>query len=119
LKEEFMATNYHEPFRELPAEARDIHRALTSLVEELEAVDWYHQRAAVTGDEELKAILLHNRDEEIEHAAMCLEYLRRLIPRFDDDLKTYLFTSGPIAEIEEGQADGDGESGGPLGIGGI
>lgn len=97
-----MATGYHEPTNELSGEVREFHRAITSLIEELEAVDWYHQRADVTQDEELKAILLHNRDEEIEHAAMALEWLRRKLPKFDEELRTYLFTSGSIAGAEEG-----------------
>jgi uncharacterized protein len=96
-----MALAYHEPPTELSAEARDIHRALSSTIEELEAVAWYHQRAEVCADEGLKAILLHNRDEEIEHAAMGLEWLRRRIPKFDEQLRTYLFTSGPIHALEE------------------
>ncbi len=103
-----MALAYHEPPAELSAEARDIHRALSSTVEELEAVAWYHQRAEVCADEQLKAILLHNRDEEIEHAAMGLEWLRRQIPKFDEQLRTYLFTSGPIHALEE-EATGGGE----------
>jgi len=105
-----MALPYHEPTDELSASAREVHRALTTLIEELEAVDWYHQRVDVTGDEDLKAILLHNRDEEIEHAAMALEWLRRRIPKFDEELRTYLFTSGPITELEEAP---EGESGEP------
>lgn len=116
-----MAIPYHEPAAELSTEAREIHRAITSLVEELEAVDWYHQRVDVSGDQDLKAILAHNRDEEIEHAAMTLEWLRRRIPKFDEELRTYLFTSGPITELEEGHGDGDSESpsagGRGLGIG--
>jgi ferritin-like protein len=97
-----MALSYHEPTTELSAETREIHRALTTLVEELEAVDWYHQRVDVTDDDDLKAILVHNRDEEIEHAAMTLEWLRRKMPKFDEELRTYLFTSQPITQIEEG-----------------
>ncbi len=96
-----MALAYHEPPDELSAEARDVHRALSSTIEELEAVAWYHQRAEVCADEGLRAILLHNRDEEIEHAAMGLEWLRRRIPKFDEQLRTYLFTSGPIHALEE------------------
>jgi ferritin-like protein len=97
-----MAIPYHEPTSELSSETREIHRAITTLVEELEAVDWYHQRVDVTGDGDLKAILAHNRDEEIEHAAMTLEWLRRQMPKFDEELRTYLFTSRPITQIEEG-----------------
>lgn len=96
-----MSTTYHEPTSELSGEAREAHRALASLIEELEAVDWYNQRVDVCSDQELKEILLHNRDEEIEHAAMALEWLRRRIPKFDEELRTYLFTSAPIARLEE------------------
>lgn len=102
-----MGTDYHEPVSELSPEARDVHRALTSVIEELEAVDWYHQRAEVTPDDQLRAILVHNRDEEIEHAAMALEWLRRRIPKFDEELRTYLFNSEPITEIEEDDSGGE------------
>ncbi len=81
----------------LPDEVKDMHRAIASLVEELEAVDWYNQRVAVCSDEELKAILAHNRDEEKEHAAMLLEWIRRQDPTFDHELKDYLFSEKPIA----------------------
>jgi len=87
----------------------DVHRALASLQEELEAVDYYNQRADRTQDADSKAILLHNRDEEIEHASMLLEWLRRRIPAFDEALKTYLFTTAPITEIEASSTgDNDG-----------
>jgi hypothetical protein len=76
-------------------------RALKSLQEELEAVDWYNQRVEVTKDEQLRRILSHNRDEEVEHAMMTLEYLRRVSPVFDKHMRTYLFTEGDILEIEE------------------
>jgi ferritin-like protein len=76
-------------------------RALKSLQEELEAIDWYNQRVEVTRDEQLRRILAHNRDEEIEHAMMALEYLRRINPVFDRHMRTYLFTEGDITEIEE------------------
>jgi hypothetical protein len=95
------SANYHEPAPELSSESRQTHRALASLVEELEAIDWYQQRIDVVEDDQLRAILAHNRDEEIEHASMLLEWLRRNQPGFDENLKTYLFTSGPIARIEE------------------
>jgi len=88
---------YHEPIDELSDETRDMHRAITSLMEELEAVDWYNQRVDACKDDELKAILAHNRDEEIEHAAMVLEWIRRKNPVFDSELKTFLFTDKPIA----------------------
>ena len=92
---------YHEPVNELSDESRDLHRAITSLMEELEAVDWYQQRIDVTKDRELASILRHNRDEEIEHAAMVLEWLRRRVPKFDEELREYLFTEKPIVSIEE------------------
>jgi len=88
---------YHEPAAELSDESRDAHRALVSLIEELEAVDWYQQRAAVCKNAELKAILAHNRDEEKEHAAMLLEWIRRNDPAFAKELTDYLFTDKPIA----------------------
>jgi ferritin-like protein len=88
---------YHEPVEDLSAETRDMHRAIVSLMEELEAVDWYNQRADACQDTELKAILEHNRDEEKEHASMVLEWIRRKDPRFSRELKAYLFTEKPIA----------------------
>jgi ferritin-like protein len=92
---------YHEPIEELSDETRDMHRAIVSLMEELEAVDWYNQRASACKDEELKAILMHNRDEEKEHAAMMLEWIRRKDPRSSAELKEYLFTDKPITHIEQ------------------
>ena len=83
---------YHEPVAELSAETRDMHRAITSLMEELEAVDWYNQRVDACKDAELKAILAHNRDEEKEHAAMVLEWIRRRDPAFDKQLRGWVFT---------------------------
>ena len=117
-----MTIAHHEPYAELSPQGRNVHRALTSLVEELEAVDWYNQRVDVTDDAELKAVLAHNRDEEMEHAAMALEWLRRVMPRFDEALKTYLFTSGSITQVEEerkGSDEGQTEPAGEpdLGIG--
>lgn len=98
IKESIMANEgYHEPIEELSDETRDLHRAIISLMEELEAVDWYNQRVDACKDEELKAILEHNRDEEKEHAAMVLEWIRRKDPRMDKELKDYLFTDKPIA----------------------
>jgi ferritin-like protein len=88
---------YHEPVGELSDETRDMHRAIISLMEELEAVDWYNQRVDACRDKELKAILAHNRDEEKEHAAMVLEWIRRRDPSFSKELKDYLFTSDEIA----------------------
>jgi uncharacterized protein len=89
---------YHEPVEQLSDETRDMHRAIVSLMEELEAVDWYNQRAALCNDPALKAILEHNRDEEKEHASMVLEWIRRKDPRFSKELKEYLFTETPIAD---------------------
>ena len=87
---------FHEPLEKLSEETMDRHRAIVSLMEELEAVDWYQQRVDATKDPELKAILAHNRDEEIEHAAMVLEWLRRSMPQFDKELRENLFKDGPI-----------------------
>jgi ferritin-like protein len=92
------SVGYHEPLEELSAQTRDMHRAIVSLMEELEAVDWYNQRADACQDPELKAILEHNRDEEKEHASMVLEWIRRKDPRFSKELKDYLFTEEPIAQ---------------------
>jgi ferritin-like protein len=88
---------YHEPIEHLSQETRDMHKAIVSLMEELEAVDWYNQRADACKDPDLKAILEHNRDEEKEHAAMVLEWIRRKDPTFSKELKDYLFTTKPIA----------------------
>ena len=90
----------HEDAGKLGPEVIDQHRAIVSLMEELEAVDWYNQRAKATGNPDLRAILEHNRDEEKEHAAMALEWLRRSDPTFSQHLKTFLFTEGPITGIE-------------------
>ena len=77
-----------------------MHRAIVSLMEELEAVDWYNQRLDAAKHEALKAILAHNRDEEKEHASMLLEWIRRRDPRFDKELREYLFTDEAIVELE-------------------
>ena len=92
---------YHEPLESLDAATMDRHRAIVSLQEELEAVDWYDQRVAAATNDELRAVLAHNRDEEKEHAAMTLEWLRRQDAKWDEVLRTYLFTDVPITEIEE------------------
>lgn len=96
---------YHE--ENLPDEVRDFHRVIQSTIEELEAVDWYNQRAAVAKDSDAKGIMEHNRDEEIEHAAMGIEWLRRRNSVFDDALRTFLFTEGPILEVEERYTSGE------------
>jgi len=103
----------HEPYEDLTPETRDMHRAIISLMEELEAVDWYQQRADVTPNADLKAIMEHNRDEEIEHAIMTLEWIRRRSPKFDENLRTYLFTKGPITGVEEAMKANGGEASEP------
>jgi ferritin-like protein len=90
----------HEPADDLGPEVIDLHRAIVSVQEELEAADWYNQRAHATNDTELTAILEHHRDEEKEHASMLLEWLRRRDPALDRHLRKYLFTDGSITEIE-------------------
>lgn len=90
------SVGYHEPLEELSHETRDMHRAITSLMEELEAVDWYNQRINACKDEQLKVILAHNRDEEKEHASMLLEWIRRRDPVFSKEFKEYLFSETPI-----------------------
>jgi len=87
---------YHEPIEELSDQTRDMHKAIVSLMEELEAIDWYNQRVDACKDEELKAILAHNRDEEKEHAAMVMEWIRRRDPVFSAEMKDYLFTDKPL-----------------------
>ena len=121
------AEGYHEPYEQLTAGTRDMHRALRSLMEELEAVDWYDQRIDAATDATLKAILRHNRDEEKEHAAMVLEWLRRHDPVLDQQLRTYLFKEGDIVvaettatgagAVQAGTAQADAGSDGSLGIG--
>jgi hypothetical protein len=91
------SVGYHEAAEDLSDETRDMHRAIVSLMEELEAVDWYNQRADACKDPELRVILAHNRDEEKEHAAMVLEWIRRRDARLSKELKEYLFTDLPIA----------------------
>ena len=100
---------YSEPYDALDEKTREISRAITSLREELEAVDWYNQRVATSKDQSLKEIMAHNRDEEIEHAAMTIEWLRRNMDKWDDELRDYLFTSGSLIEVEEGGASASSE----------
>ena len=104
------AEGFHELSENLTAETKDMHRAIRSLMEELEAVDWYQQRVDAATDEELKEILAHNRDEEKEHAAMVLEWIRRKDAVLDAQLRKYLFTSDRIVGREEGtkQESADG-----------
>ena len=94
-------SNYHEPAGDLSDKTRDLTRALSSLKEKIEAVDWYQQRVDATRDQQLKKILEHNRDEEIEHACMAIEWLRRNMDAWDENLNTYLFTSKEITKIED------------------
>lgn len=96
-----MAGPLHEAREDLTDFALDMHRAIQSLIEELDAVDWYEQRLTASTDEELKAILAHNRDEEKEHAAMLIEWLRRNDAAFEGQLKDYLFKEDPITELED------------------
>jgi ferritin-like protein len=102
--------DYHESYDALDEQTRNFTRALNSLKEEIEAVDWYNQRVALATDPELKEIMAHNRDEEMEHAIMTLEWLRRNMPGWDDEMRTYLFKQGNIAHMEDGE-EGEEESG--------
>ena len=110
-----MGIAWHAPYELLKPETRDMARALHSLMEELEAIDWYGQRADVTDDEALRRTLLHNQEEEKEHAAMVLEWIRRHDPQFDRHLREYLFTTGDLLAIEEGgeKAELTGHRGAP------
>jgi ferritin-like protein len=101
------SAQFHEAQDVLRQETQERHRAIVSLMEELEAVDWYDQRVDGTTDDSLRAILAHNRDEEKEHAAMTLEWLRRHDPTWDRMLRTYLFTDVPITEVEAEAEAGD------------
>ncbi|MDD5240999.1 MAG: ferritin [Sulfuricella sp.] len=98
----------HESEDKLAVMTVDSHRAILSLMEELEAVDWYHQRAEACADAGLREILLHNMHEEMEHAAMLLEWLRRSTPRLDEILRTYLFSQGNITQVEKKATGKDG-----------
>jgi uncharacterized protein len=109
------SAGYHEAEDKLTVLTRDMHRALVSLQEELEAIDWYQQRADAATDPELAEVLKHNRDEEKEHAAMVLEWIRRQDPTFDALLRQYLFRGGPIVgrEAEVMGRSGKGSAAGP------
>ena len=110
----------HESEGRLSPGTIDRHRALASIQEEFEAVDWYDQRVDATGDPDLACVLAHNRDEEKEHAAMTLEWLRRNDPVLDGHLRTYLFTSEPVVAMESAGSDdaySGGSTAGSLGIG--
>jgi ferritin-like protein len=116
---------YHEPLELLSKETKDMHRAIVSLREELEAIDWYQQRAEACADDELRAVLLHNKNEEIEHAMMALEWIRRHSGTFDTNIARYVGASGPIVQIEAGATAGEASGGGggasarSLGIGSL
>jgi ferritin-like protein len=126
-EESVASEGLHEPLHALDEATIDHHRAVKSLCEELEAVDWYDQRVKATNDSSLAAVLAHNRDEEKEHASMTLEWVRRRDPALDRHLRTYLFTTEPITEIEAevvdsgpGAAAGAASGGaGSLGIGSL
>src|SRR5262245_60898763 len=109
----------HEDEQSLQPATIDRHRAIVSIMEELEAIDWYDQRVDAAIDEELKGLLAHNRDEEKEHAAMMLEWLRRRDPKLNEHLRTYLFTEGSILDIEEAAEGEDGGSEGSAGDGSL
>ena len=94
------STTLHEPAKQLTERTINIHRAMLSLIEELEAVDWYSQRAEACTDPQLQAVIKHNRDEEIDHASMTLEWIRRNFAKFDESLRLYLFKSGEITATE-------------------
>ena len=102
---------YHEALELLSEDTKNTHRAIVSLMEELEAIDWYQQRAEACTDPELSAVLTHNKNEEVEHAMMTLEWLRRKVPVFDDNIGTYINSSGPILEVEEAITSGAGGKG--------
>jgi len=110
------STTFHESEERLSPRTRDMHRAIVGLMEELEAIDWYQQRMDATEDGELREILRHNRDEEKEHAAMVLEWIRRHDPTFDTKLREYLFTEGSIvgreAQLEQQAAGAAASNGG-------
>src|SRR5439155_22420888 len=106
------STTLHERAEQLKTETINFHRAMVSLMEELEAIDWYRQRSEACTDSQLRAILEHNMNEEIEHASMALEWIRRNVPKFDEALRTYLFTTANITEIEAAVEAGGEKSGG-------
>ena len=112
------STTLHESEERLSSATRDMHRAIVSLMEELEAVDWYQQRMEATDDGELREILRHNRDEEKEHAAMVLEWIRRRDSVWEAKLREFLFTEGPIVGREQALEHTESGGGGGNGAGG-
>ncbi|MDX1711378.1 MAG: ferritin-like domain-containing protein [Rhodovibrionaceae bacterium] len=116
------SAQFHEDPKDLKQKTIERHRAVVSLMEELEAVDWYDQRVDASKDEELRVILAHNRDEEMEHAAMVLEWLRRNSSVMDEQLREYLFKDGPIIDSNHGGGhdhDGAEQNDGSLNIGSL
>jgi ferritin-like protein len=114
--------SYHEPIELLSEDTKNMHRAIVSLKEELEAVDWYQQRAEACSDADLRAVLIHNKNEEIEHAMMVLEWIRRHNPTFDANIGTYVNSTGSILEVEKTKTSGGSGGGGAstsLGIGSL
>jgi ferritin-like protein len=117
--------SYHEPLELLSEDTKNTHRAIVSLMEELEAIDWYQQRAEACSDDELKSVLTHNKNEEVEHAMMTLEWIRRKSPVFATNIETYIKSTGPITEVEKQKMSGGESSGGAsspstsLGIGSL
>ena len=95
------STAYHESLDLLTEDTRNMHRAIVSLTEEMEAIDWYQQRVDACSDPQLKAVLLHNKNEEIEHASMVMEWIRRHSDHFNEMMRKYLFTEPPITAIEK------------------
>src|ERR1044072_8293674 len=102
-----MGIAWHAPYELLKPETRDMARATPPPFERMEAIDWYGQRMDVCDDEDLRRTLEHNRDEEKEHACMVLEWIRRRDPKFDENLRTYLFTSGDVLAIEDAKDSRD------------
>ena len=111
---------FHEPLELLRQKTLDLHRAWVSVVEELQAIDWYSQRVDATKDPELRAILEHNGNEEKEHASMLLEWIRRQDPVFETNLRKYLFRGGSIVATEAAAGGGNGgRPAGPPSIGSL
>jgi hypothetical protein len=121
----FMSSeSLHEAPELISEDTKNMHRAIVTLIEELEAVDWYQQRADACSDAELRDVIVHNKNEEIEHASMTLEWIRRHSPTFDAQLRTYLFSDRPIVGIEDADTNKDTPSPGKaahgsLGIGSL
>jgi hypothetical protein len=87
----------HAPRERLTDQTIATHQAIVSLMEELQAIDWYRQRADDCDDAQLKAVILHNMNDEMEHAAMLVEWLRRNVAEFATQLDKFLGGEGAIA----------------------